>query len=291
MIPTKSREATTIGEVLGAAWRLFLAGMATVFPWILAAELLELLPVAGSGGSILDTDLGNFVQPGYLWHTLLVGVAQAFLYCIAILNLAKLAAEAPQGNPVWVALRGTPSLFIGYLLYELIVIFGLGLTVLVFVLALMALGLTPALVLCIVPLAPTAAASTALALFAYPAVLEQRGPFAALNESSRLARTAWGRVSLVMTIPALALLLVWFVDNGAQMTKDLGYIQNVMQHAQEAGSADELQALGALQGMPPSHPGGFAFRLLGTVLGALAWWYTVTVCYTQYRDLKQSKRD
>lgn len=277
-----------MGTVLAAGWRLFLAGLPGVFPWVLAAELLELLPFAGSGGSILDTDLGNFAQPTYLWHALLIGVAQAFFYCIAVLGLARLTGTAPQGNFLWNALRTTHSMLIGYLAYELMVLFGLGLTLLVFILALMALGLTPAFVLCIVPLAPTAAASTALALFAYPAVLERRGPFAALNESSRLARSSWAKVSLVITVPALALMLVWFVDNGAELMKSLAYIQDVMQRAQEGGSGDESQLLGVLQAMPTATPPGIAFRSMGAVLGALAWWYTLAVCYAQYRDLKQA---
>lgn len=286
MAALDDNQAGSVGGVLAAGGKLFLAGLPTAFPWVLAAELLVLLPFAGPGGSILDTDLANFVQPTYLSHTLLIGAVQAFLYCIAILYLARLTGAAPQGTPLWGALRNTFSLFIGYLLYELIVLFGLGLTMLVFVLALMVLGLTPAFVLCIVPLAPTAAASTALALFAYPAVLERRGPFAALNESSRLARSAWARVSLVITVPALAILLVWCVDNGGELMKALAYIQDVMQRAQGAGSADELQALGTLQGMPPPSQAGLAFRLMGAVLGALAWWYTLAVCYAQYRALK-----
>ncbi|HEU5399202.1 MAG TPA: hypothetical protein VFV77_07955 [Gammaproteobacteria bacterium] len=284
--PTSEGAGRSIGEVLGAGWKLFLAGLPSVFPWILVAELLQTLPLARSPGSLLDTDLSAFMQPSYLWRTLLVGTCQAFLYSVAVLRMAELAGMPASGRRLWPALRAMPSVLIGYLIYELVVIFGLGMTLVVFLMAFMIAGLMPAWVLSIVPLAPTAAASTALALFIYPAVLERRGPLESLSESSRLARTAWARVSLVITVPALALLAVWFVDNGPHLIETLQYVRGVLQKAEEEGSPDALQAISAMRGKPVLGQNGIAFQIVGAILGGIAWWYTLAVCFAQYRDLK-----
>lgn len=284
--PASERAGRSIGEVLGAGWRLFVAGLPAVFPWILAAELLPLLPFAPASGSLLDTDLSTFMQPGYLGRSLLVGACQAFLYSVAVLRMAELAGRPPGGRNTWHALRATPAVLIGYLIYELVVIFGLGVTLVVFLLAFMSVGLAPAWVLSIVPLAPTAAASTALALFIYPAVLERRGPLAALNESSRLARTAWARVSLVITVPALALLAVWLVDDGPHLLEALQSGRDALQKMEAAGSTDALQAMGAMGATPALSQSSTASRIVGAILGGIAWWYTLAVCFAQYRDLK-----
>src|SRR5690348_10106198 len=84
-------------EVLGEGWRLFLAGMTKAFPWVLAAELVPLLPFANPPGGVFTTDLSLFAEPGYLIRGLLFGAAQAFLYALAVLKLATVAgAETPQ---------------------------------------------------------------------------------------------------------------------------------------------------------------------------------------------------
>ncbi|MFI4920848.1 MAG: hypothetical protein ACHQAZ_04305 [Gammaproteobacteria bacterium] len=271
-------------EVLAAGWSLFMAGLPGVFPWVLAAEVLQALPFAGPHNSLLNTDFSVFGNLDSLIRALIIGALQAFLYSAAVQRLAALV-NAGQDKGIWNALRSTPAVLIGYLGYEIVVIVGLVLTFAVFVLGLFVLGFVPALVLCILPLAPTAAASTALALFIYPAVLERRGPIAALKESSRLARTAWVRVSLVISVPALVLLLVWFVDNGQELIKSLFEMRDLLTGLSEQGSSPDIQAL--LSRLPQQSVKPYsAWALFNAFLGAIAWWYTLAVCYAEYRALK-----
>src|SRR5579872_5098966 len=193
-------QGRSIREVLAAGGRLFAAGLTTVFPWVLAAELTVLLPFAGKAGNLLDTDIGQILQVDSLVRGLCIGLVQAVLYSMAVLRLTELVGGPIQGNAIWGALRAAPAVFIGYLAYEIVLIAGISLTLLVFMLGVFTLGLWPAFVICIIPLAPTAAISTALALFVFPAVLERRGPFAALGESARLAKSSWARVTLVVSV-------------------------------------------------------------------------------------------
>lgn len=280
----------SIREVLAAGWRLFRDGFVGAFPWVLAAELLTIFPLRGQtqGGLDLNADMSTYFQPGYFGRELLMGLLQALLYAIAILRLAESAGQRAEGNTAWVALRSVPSLFIGYMVYSMLVIFGMGLGLIVF-LNMLPLGLAPAIAFAFIPLAPTAIASTALALFAYPAVLERRGPFAALGESVRLAKSSWVRVTTVISVPALVMLCEWAANNGAEVRKLVTTVYGVLMQAAETGVSQgnlqqtmesALHATGAGQSM--------VWQVLGVVLTAVVWWYAVAVCYAQYRDLKQS---
>jgi hypothetical protein len=276
-------------EVLAESGHLFLAGLPTVFPWVLAAELVQALPLANTGGNLLTMDLSLLGRPDYLARSLLVGAAQAVLYSAAVIRLAALAGEPIPGKPGWNAARAMPSVLIGYIAYELVVVIGLVLTFAVFMIGLFVGGPLFGLVLCVLPLAPTAAVSTALALFIFPAVLERRGPFASLGESSRLAKTHWGKVTLVISVPVLALLAAWCVQNGPEIARTVhSYLDLLSQHAEEGLSVGDLESLqGVLESQTgAAHAGGW--RLGGIALGAFAWWYTLAVCYAQYRDLKRS---
>lgn len=274
----------SIREVLAAGWRLFMAGMGEVFPWVLAAELLQLLPFANSGG-ILDTDVSLFLNPVFLVKAVAFGTLQAFLYAVAVLRLARLAG-GPQGTTVWPAMRATPAVLIAYIVYTLIAMLGLGLGMLVFTTGLVLLGPLPGLLISLIPLAPTAAASTALAFFIYPAVLERRGPMAALNDSARLARSGWARASLIVSVPALALLAAWLAGNGVELTRSMSDTLKQLSSMDADVSTDQIQALlSGAAGESASH-GAWGWRVLGAVSGAFAWWYTLAVCYAEYRDLK-----
>ena len=278
-------QGRSIREVLAAGGRLFAAGLTTVFPWVLAAELTVLLPFAGKAGNLLDTDIGQILQVDSLARGLCIGLVQAVLYSMAVLRLTELVGGPIQGNAIWGALRAAPAVFIGYLAYEIVLIAGISLTLLVFMLGVFTLGLWPAFVICIIPLAPTAAISTALALFVFPAVLERRGPFAALGESARLAKSSWARVTLVVSVPALVFLVLWVGENGREVMDILRAFLELMQRAQEGTSAEELQAmLPSLRLGGESH--GLMWRSIDALLGALSWWYALAVCYAQYRDLK-----
>jgi hypothetical protein len=282
----------SIREVLAAGWRLFTAGLSTAFPWVLAAELIPELPFANPPGNIFDTDLSLFVQPAYLSRAVLFGATQALFYGIAVIRLAGLTGSAPQGRiAIWDALRAVPAVLVAYVCYELVVAIGLLFTFAFFMLGLFVIGLLGGLVLCIIPLAPTAAVSTALALFIFPAVLEKRNPFAALGESSRLAKGAWVKVSLVISVPALLLLVAAVVTDYQSLSHSVSTSLDLLRRTQEEGvsmqDADTL--LAGFKAAPDAGRYG-SWQLIGTVLGAFCWWYTLAVCYAQYRDLKQGSR-
>jgi hypothetical protein len=262
--------------------------LGTVFPWVLVAELLALLPFAPTG-SIFDTDLSLLGDPGYLGRNLLLGVLQAALYAVAIRKLRGLAGDATSSDGgLWPALRAVPALVVGYLCYELIVVIGLLFTFAFFMLGAFIIGPLAGLVLCILPLAPTAGASTALALFAFPVVLEKRGPFAALGESSRLAKIAWVKVSLVISVPAVALLAAFLVTDVAGLSHSISMGLEALQRSQDAGlSMEQIEGLFGGAGGAAVPAGYDAWRIGGTLLSGFAWWYTLAVCYAQYRDLKE----
>jgi hypothetical protein len=277
-----------IRNVLAEGGRLFGAGLATVFPWVLAAELVQALPFAGDGGNIFTMDLAQLGRADYLARALLTGIAQAVLYSIAILRLAALAREPVQGKSGWNAARAVPAVLVGYLAYEVVVGLGLLLSFAVFMIGLFIAGPLFGLVLCVLPLVPTAAVSTALALFIFPAVLERCGPFASLGKSSRLAKSHWATVTLVISVPALALLAAWCVQNGPEVARMAhSYLDLMAQHAEDGLSIGDLEQLQA--GLDKQPQGGTdGWKLGGIVLGAFAWWYTLAVCYAQYRDLKRT---
>ena len=288
----KSDASRSGREVLAGGWRLFLAGLATAFPWVLAAELVQELPFANPPGNLFDTDLSVFLQPAYLVRALLFGAMQALFYGMAVLRLAALTeGDLKDRGTVWDALRAIPAVLVAYGCYELIVALGLLFTFVFFMLGLFAIGPLGGLVLCLLPLAPTAAASTALALFIFPAVLEKRGPFAALGESARIAKGAWVKVSLVISVPALLLLAAAVIADWQSLSHSLSASRDLLRHIQEDGaSVQDMDSL--LAGLKaPTGTGRYgSWRLIGTALGAFCWWYTLAVCYAQYRDLKQGTR-
>lgn len=276
-----------VHSVLAEGGRLFQAGLARVFPWVLAAELVQALPFAPASGNILTMDLEQLGRPDYLARALLTGIAQAVLYAIAVLRLAALAGEPMPGKPGMQALRAVPSVLVGYLAYELVVGLGLLLSFAVFMIGLFIAGPLFGLVLCVLPLAPTAAVSTALALFIFPAVLEKRGPFASLGQSSRLAKSHWAKVTLVISVPALALLAAWCVQNGPEVWRTAhSYLDLLAQHTEDGLSMADVEKLQASLESRPAGTGGW--RLGGMLVGAFAWWYTLAVCYAQYRELKRA---
>jgi|GEM_PF-2574131 len=274
--------------VLAEGWRLFTAGLGRAFPWILAAELTSLLPFANPPGSIFTTDLSLYGQPDYLIRALIFGALQAWLYSTAVWRLA-----AQPGEPAswWGGLRATPSVLVGYMCYMLIVGIGLVFTAIIYVIGAFIIGPLAGLVLCILPLAPTAVVSTAMALFIFPAVLEKRGPFASLSESSRLAKTSWAKVSLVISVPAIALLAAAVVGDMPGIQHAVALTLDLRRRALEGGlSTDQaLQVLESLKASAPPDRYG-VWTVAGVLLGAPAWWYTLAVCYAQYRDLKSRDR-
>lgn len=277
---TVATPSGSISGVLREGWRLFLAGLSTIFPWVLVAELLQEVPLFNPPGSILTTDLAQYGQPDYLVRSVILGLLQALFYGIAVLKLA-----GRTDSPWMQGLRATLSILVAYVCYEVMVGFGLFFTFAFFMLGAFIIGPLGGLVLCILPLAPTAAASTALALFIFPAVLEKRGPFAALSESSRLAKRSWVKVSLVISVPAVALLATSLISDFTAIHRDVMQGLDLLQRSQESGiSMDQAGSL--LAGFKPDVGRYDVWQVVGTVSGAFAWWYTLAVCYAQYRDLK-----
>lgn len=276
-------EGRSVREVLAAGGRLFVAGLSDVFPWVLIAESLQLLP--GMPNGILDTDLAQLVQPVFLIKALLFGGTQALLYAVAVMRLMHLAG-GPPGSVTWPALRATPAVFIAYAAYTLVLMLGLGLGSLLFALGLMFIGPFGGLFLSILALGPTAAASTALAFFIFPAVLEQRGPFASLSESNRLAHRGWLRASLVVSLPALGLFAAWLAGNGVELTHSLSATFAKLQDLPMDVSVEQLQTLvsgASVQGADVE----WSWKVVGVLADAIAWWYTLCVCYAEYRALKE----
>ena len=274
----------SVWAVLREGWILFKEGLPTAFPWVLAAELLQELPFANPPGSILTTDLDLYGRPDYLLRALVFGALQALCYSIAVL---KLAARTGTGMTWATGSRAVPSVLLGYLCYDVVVGIGLLFTFVFFVIGMFIVGPLGGLVLCILPLIPTAGASTALALFIFPAVLEGKWPLAALAESSRLAKRSWVKVSLVISVPALALLAAAVITDLTSIRHSVSMGLDLLDRAQESGVSME-QADSILAGMK-AQPGSSRYetwQVIGTVLGAFAWWYTLAVCYAQYRDLK-----
>ena len=273
------------GFVLSQGWRLFLRGLVPALPWIVAAELLPALPFLHLSGNLLDMDLGKLLQPGYLGVVVICGVVQAFCYGMAVMRLAAMTDEAPAA-PAQAALRAVVAVCIAYVLYELVVIAGLLVTMLFFSIGLMLLGPMLALIACLIPLAPTAAASTALAFFIYPAVLEHKGAVAALQRSRQLTMRAWGRATLVISVPALALLAVWLGENAGSVAAVFSRSLQQLFEASEEGGGDAVQAVlssGGFTDAATAHPW---LHLVWAGIGAVVWWYTLAVCYAEYRALE-----
>jgi hypothetical protein len=272
---------TTVRAVLAEGWGFFIAGLSTAFPWVLAAELLQEMPLFNPPGSILTTDLAPYAQPDHLVRSLILGTLQALFYGVAVLKLAE-KADSPWRQ----GLRATLSILVAYICYEVITGIGLLFTFAFFMLGLFIAGWQFGLVLCLIPLAPTAAASTALALFIFPTVLERRGPFAALGESSRLAKRSWVKVSLVISVPALGLLAAAGVTDLTSIRHSVAMGLDLWDRAQESGvSMEQMDSI--LAGMKAEPVNRYdVWQVAGTLLGAFAWWYTLAVCYAQYRDLK-----
>lgn len=278
------------GEVLGEGWRLFLRGLITVFPWILAAELLQLLPFFGASGSLLTADLGQWFTPASLLRAVIGGVSQAFLYGIAIARLGQMTNESTETG--WrIGLRAVPALFIGYLAYEIMVIVGVFIALLFFVLGCFIAGLYAGLVICLLPLWPTAWCSTVFVLFAFPGVLERRGPLAALTASRQRVVGNWARATLVITVPALALLALWAAENHYLVFKVIPALFALFLNSSADDIVTQLQLLEKNVQVHAQLPLNSILHTMWIVIGAFIWWYTLAVLYAEYRALGAERRD
>jgi hypothetical protein len=283
-----SSERAPIPATLAQGWRLFTAGLVPAFPWVLTAELLALLRPAGISNNLLNADLSQLFKPAHLGLALFFGCLQALLYTFAIIQLSSLT-NANNVKLVPATIRSVVGLLLGYLIYEALVVIGLGIALVFFLSAALMIGVTAGVLITIIPLAPTAYVSTALALFAYPVVLEKKGPLAALSRSMQLTRSNWGRAALIISIPALVLLAV----SAAEELPFFEALKTALQHVTSVSSgldAAQLQNLFASQKFMQAATWPLGWRILFSVLRAFGWWYALALCYAEYRELS-SRRD
>lgn len=280
MSAAPANRPVAVGGVLSAGGRLFARNLWRICPWILAAEIIGALPIAGAGGGLLNTDLGRLAQSDYLLWLLFSICAQTLLYALAVLKLAK-----TETGLLRAAIRSMPALFIGYFIYELLVIVGVGIALLLMLVFALLLGILPGVLVALIPLAPTAWISTALAFFAYPAVLERRGPLDSLDRSLRIAKSHWVHAAAVVSVPAIVLLAVVVLQDAMPVVNTWHAIRHITTQVSSQTSAAQLQDLMAnldAKQQAMSHPWWQAFTIL---LSALAWWYALAVCYVEYRTL------
>jgi hypothetical protein len=277
----------SVGEVLTEGWHLTVAGWIKVFPWILAAEIIGSLQIAGAGGGLLNTDLSLLTQPAYLGWVVFSAFMQALLYAYAVLRLAQLD-KVRIAAPIRAAFSAMPTVLIAYVIYELLVVFGLGMALMLLSLIALLFGVIPGLIVALIPLVPTAWVSTALAFFAYPAVLEQQGPFASLGRSFRLAKSNWGHAALVVSVPAIGLLCVAVLQDLVPALHSLHSLMRSMSQLSSQPTTAQLQDMLSNPGTQPTTDKHPLWHAITVLLSACAWWYAVAVCYAEFKMLKQS---
>ncbi len=94
----------------------------------------------------------------------------------------------------------------------------------------------------------------------------------------------------MVSVPALVLLCLWFAENVSTMLKIYHIVMdmalNQLSSMDADVSADQIQVLLSGATGQAASQGAWGWRLLGAVSGAFAWWYTLAVCYAEYRDLR-----
>ena len=87
-------------------------------------------------------------------------------------------------------------------------------------------------------------------------------------------------------MPALALLAAWLAGNGVELAHSLSTTFAKLQDLPVDVSVEQLQGLvsgAAVQAQDV----GWSWRIVGVLADAIAWWYTLCVCYAEYRALKE----
>ena len=110
---------------------------------------------------------------------------------------------------------------------------------------------------------------TTLAFFAYAVVLDHKNIFDALGYSHALAWPHWWRTSVVISVPAIVLFVYDVIAGWADITSAIRQLAN--------GQASSATAL--------TNP-WYDFGLM-PLLGGVVWCYVLSVCYVQYRRLKE----
>ncbi|HEY1772267.1 MAG TPA: hypothetical protein VGH91_03615 [Gammaproteobacteria bacterium] len=107
---------------------------------------------------------------------------------------------------------------------------------------------------------------------------------------TKTSRFTWAKVSLVVSAPAIALLIAAVVGDMPGIRHAIELAVDLRRHAEEGLSLEQvLQVLQSLK--PTGAPDRYEpWSVAGILLGAPAWWYTLAVSYAQYLDLKVSEK-
>lgn len=110
---------------------------------------------------------------------------------------------------------------------------------------------------------------TTLAFFAYAAVLDRKNMLDALGYSHRLTWPYWWRTSMVISVPAIVLFIYDVVAGWPDIMSAI--------HRLSAGGLPSAASL--------ANP-WYDYGLMPLV-GGIVWCYVLSVCYLQYRNLKE----
>ncbi|MGH8279960.1 MAG: hypothetical protein ACRETQ_10425 [Gammaproteobacteria bacterium] len=233
-----------MADALVGGWHLFRRCLPQLFLPLWLANFVDAAPSVVGGGSVFT---GAITGRGILL-TLAAWLVESLLfgYTIARLDAVARNTRLPASLAWRVAFRATPAVLVGDLVYNIVAWGGL------------LLFLVPGIIF-----------GTTLVFFAYAAVIDRKNLIEALGYSHALAWPAWWRTSVVISVPAIVLLIYSVISGWPAITSVL--------HAVAAG---ELPSIGSL-----SHR-GYDLGLMPP-LGALAWSYVLCVLYVQYDALKR----
>lgn len=233
-----------VAQPLADSWGLFRRCLPVLFLPLWAANFADAVPGVWAGGGLLAGGIsrGDFLLMLVSW------CVQSVLYGYSIARLDGCASGASATSVrAWPrALHAAPAMLICDLLYNIAAWGGL----LVFV--------VPGIIL-----------GTTLVFFAYAAVIDRKNVFEALGYSHALAWPGWWRTSVVISVPAIAL-LVYAVIMAWPTIMD----------AVRTLAAGELPTAASMAG-----PKWYDLGLM-PLLGAVVWAYVLVVLYVQYRVLK-----
>jgi hypothetical protein len=233
-----------INAALVEGWRLFLRSLPAIFFPVWLACVVDAIPGIYGGGGVLTGSIDHRA----IIITIICWLVESALFGAAISRLDQFVrgVAADYRRALAAGAHATIAILIGDLLYNIVAWIGL------------LLFIVPGLIL-----------GTTLAFFAYAAVLDRKNVVDILGYSHALAWPHWGRSSVVLSAPAIVLM-----------------IYDVIAGWPDIMNAVQQLASGNLS--PASVPSNSWYDLgLMPVVGGFVWCYVLAACYVQYRNLKQ----
>ena len=183
----------TIGHVLDAGTKLFMASFSRVVALALLAQLAMFVPQIFThfSGLPASSTSGSWLRVGLVVAAYIVaGGLYAGLYLAAVLRSWRIANgdDMPAGNAVRSGYRRTPRAILAGLFYGMVVVGGFVLLVI-----------------------PGIYLMGALALFVAPLLFENVGARASLSRSLQLMRGNWWRGVTVLSVPLILATVVLIV--------------------------------------------------------------------------------